>query len=156
MMAIISGTLRNASGVRANTAIMLVATKTTSRVITKAQDMSIVTDANGAYSFECNPSCYLVVVREQGAQRESVGSICVYPDSLNNQSLEQYLTDWNPDENNPEIIDRLEALEASARASAESAKISAENATVGAEKLASLSANIVNMQGVIVKLHPLY
>lgn len=118
-MATISGTLKNASGVRPNTKIILTAYKTTSAVVTLAPDTAIITDANGAYSFVCNSSCYNVRIQQPGHPCENVGTIQVYSDSVDGD-LNQYLTNFNPDHLTPEIEREMRrlALEAAQSASA--------------------------------------
>lgn len=102
-MALIAGTLNNASGVRPNTKIILTAYKTTSDVVMLAPDTTIITSAKGAYSFECKPSFYNVRIQQPGYPCENVGIIQVYSDSVTG-TINDFLTVFKPDDLTPEIL----------------------------------------------------
>lgn len=125
----ISGVLRRASGVRANTKIILRAIKTSKKVIIYAPDTTIVTDASGNYSFNCEPCLYQVQIQEPGMQREAVGVIGVYIDS-DPGDLESFLTQLKETDLTPEVVSLVVA---SAKAAKKSAEI-ATNAKNDAEK----------------------
>lgn len=126
-MATISGILKNASGVRPNTKIILTAYKTTSYVVTLAPDTTIITDANGAYSFVCNPSFYNVRIQQPGYPCENVGIIQVYSDSVDG-TINDFLTNLKPDDLTPEIVKEVLQYRNEAIAAATEAKESEINA----------------------------
>ncbi len=140
-MPVISGTLKNASGVRPNTQIILRAVKTSGSVIKNAPDLSIKTDINGRYSFDCNPCTYHVQIMQQGHQREDAGVINVYTDTPNT-SIELLLNELKEDDLTPEVIKQVEAFRSEILGYQQAAEQAAAQAKTNADKAASDNATL--------------
>ncbi|ECG8590744.1 hypothetical protein FNI11_13530 [Salmonella enterica subsp. salamae] len=123
-MAVISGIFTDPFGVPlANVTISLVARSTTSATFS-GTNAAAVTGEDGSYSMSVLVGTYAVTAII-GRQQDYLGIIQVYPDSQDG-TLNDYLTNFNPDDVTPDIIAEMVLLAGAAIEAAKSAESSAE------------------------------
>lgn len=120
-MAKIYGVLRNATGIRPNTKIILTAARTSTQVVIFAPDRLVTTDANGRYDIECNVCSYLVTIMQDGFPLEHVGNINVYADSASG-TLESFLINHEQQQKDTDNIEAIKALVRKAEDAADKAE----------------------------------
>lgn len=137
-MATISGIFTDPFSVPlANVTISLSSRSTTSEAFA-GTNAAAVTGDDGSYSMSVLVGTYTVTAII-GRQQDYLGVIQVYPDSPDG-TLNEYLTNFNPDLVRPEVLVELEKLAADTEANSESAAASAVAAKTSEDNAAS-SAN---------------
>lgn len=89
------------------------------------------TDAQGAYNVTVQTGHYKVIIGPQGIEPYKAGEIVIYSDSKEG-SLNNYLTNWIPEELTPEVIAQVKELVANSEAYALQAGRSAASAQADA------------------------
>lgn len=89
------------------------------------------TDAQGAYNVTVQTGHYKVIIGPQGIEPYKAGEIVIYSDSKEG-SLNNYLTNWVPEELTPEVIAQVKELVANSEAYALQAGRSAASAQADA------------------------
>ncbi|WP_156294368.1 prophage tail fiber N-terminal domain-containing protein [Serratia oryzae] len=122
-MAVISDVMRGPFGdIQPNVIITMRALGTSARVLVENKS-SVVTDAAGKYSMTVFPGEYEVTVSTLGV----VGTIRVFPDSVNGTLNDFLIAPAKPEELTPEVVRTVDTFRSEAATSAAAAKVSEDN-----------------------------